>query len=70
MASQEWVSMCDSFAFERPYLWGPPEDRRHLRALDSMASHCAVVWIVDGSGQEIGLGVSPKRTVCILKKAT
>lgn len=62
--------VCDSFAFERPYLSGPPEDRRHLPALDSRASWCAAIWMADGSGQEIGLGVSPRRTVCILKKAT
>lgn len=39
-------------------------------ALDSRASRGAPIWMADGSGQEIGLGVSPRRTVCILKKAT
>lgn len=72
MATQERrkASICDSFAFERFHLWGPPEDPRHLWAPDSTASQGAAIWIVDGFGQEIGLGVSPRRTVCILKKAT
>lgn len=40
----------------QPWTAGPPQG--------------AAIWIVDGPGQEIGLGVSPPRTVCILKKAT
>lgn len=45
--------VCDSFAFERPYLRGPPEDHRHLPALDSRAppgsGHLNSGWLWPGN---------------------